>query len=186
MSMTMDILMQDHKNLSKLLDVLERQVLRFEVEGDADFDIVRGVVDYCLTYPDLCHHPKEDMVLRQLTLRNPEAAAPIAKLEDEHRKLSDSTQRFAAALHQLVVDGSERSTEWFGDSARQFLDTYRRHMEIEDTAFFPVALRELTDDDWRQVDSEVEEMVDPMFGGGPEERFKVLRNEIIMWDEVTP
>ncbi|MCG8357819.1 MAG: hemerythrin domain-containing protein [Kiloniellales bacterium] len=184
MSMTMDILVQDHKNLARLLDVLERQVQRFEAEGDTDLDIVKGILDYCLTYPDLCHHPKEDAVLRRLMARNPQAAEPIAGLEAEHRKLAEVTRRFAAAVHQLVQGGTTID-EWFGDSARRFLDGYRHHMELEDTSFFPVALRELTDEDWAEVDREVEEMIDPLFGGGPEERFKVLRNEILMWDEVS-
>ena len=29
-------------------------------------------------------------------------------------------------------------------------------------------------------------MVDPLFGGRVEERYKVLRNEILLWDEVAP
>lgn len=183
MSLTMEILNQDHKNLARLLDVLERQVAQFEDGGETDFDIVRAVLEYCLTYPDLCHHPKEDAVLRRLMARNPEAAAPVAQLEEEHRKLAEVTRHFAAAVHQLI-QGTKRPEEWFGDSARDFLESYRQHMEIEDTAFFPVALRELTDEDWAAVDAEIEEQIDPLFGGGPEERFKVLRNEILMWDEV--
>ena len=66
------------------------------------------------------------------------------------------------------------------------LRDYRRHMEMEELHFFPLAETTLTPEDWGVVDREVEQMVDPMFGGSVEERFKVLRNEILLWDEVTP
>lgn len=192
MAETIEILVQDHKNLARLLKALERQVLLFEQTGDADFDIVRGVVDYCLSYPDLCHHPKEDVVMRSLLARDPRAASVIGDLEEEHRKLGEATRNFASALHQLVSAGVAHSNGgngpgvWFGDTARSFLEAYWRHMDMEETLFFPIALKELSDADWEAVDREVERMVDPLFGGRAEERFKVLRNELLMWDDISP
>lgn len=184
MAEIMEILYQDHKNLAKLLKTLERQAQRFEDTGDADFDIVRGVVSYCLTYPDLCHHPKEDLVLRKLLERDPRAGGMIGDLEAEHRQLAENTRKLSAAVHRL--EQGESPQGWFGDATREFLEAYWRHMDMEETLFFPIALQELTEDDWRALDAEVEEMSDPLFGGRVEERFKVLRNEVLMWDELTP
>ena len=185
MSAVMEILNQDHRNLDRLLTALERQIVHFERGEETDLDIIKAVVDYCLTYPDLCHHPKEDLVLRQLRLRQPDAAASIGDLEEEHRRLADTTRRFAAAVHQILI-GGERIDSAFGENARTFLEAYRHHMEMEETAFFPLAQRHLTAEDWAVVDREVEQMVDPLFGGRVEERYKVLRNEILLWDEVAP
>lgn len=185
MAETIDILMQDHRNLARLLKVLERQVTYFERSGEADFEIVHAVVDYCLTYPDLCHHPKEDVVLRRLLARDPRAVGLIGDLEAEHRKLAAVTRHFAAALYQLLHGGGRPET-WFGDAARDFLDSYWRHMDHEETLFFPIALQELDEADWAAVDGEIGLLVDPLFGGKVEERYKVLRNEILMWDEVAP
>ena len=183
MAETIRILQQDHKNLAHLLKALERQLARFEESGDADFDIVNGILEYCLTYPDLCHHPKEDAVLRRLLARDPRAGGMIGDLEEEHRKLGDSTRRFATALKQLLNGGNEPHA-WFGDTARDFVAHYWRHMEMEETIFFPIALQELTAEDWAAVDAEIADLTDPMFGGKVEERYKVLRNEILMWDEI--
>ena len=185
MAETIDILQQDHRNLAKLLKALERQVIQFEDSGEADFDIVRGVLDYCLNYPDLCHHPKEDVVFRRLLERDPRAAGVMGDLENEHRKLAAQTRRFASALHQLL-QGKGHAAAWFGETTRDFLQAYWRHMDMEETLFFPMALQELSDDDWQEVDREVGQMVDPLFGGKAEERYKVLRNEILMWDEIAP
>ncbi len=183
MSAVMEILNQDHRNLERLLIALERQVVHLERGEEADLDIINAIVEYCLTYPDLCHHPKEDLVLRQLQIRKPEVAETVGNLEAEHRKLAETTRHFAAAVHQ-VIRGGQPASGGFGESARAFLDGYRYHMEMEDTAFFPLAERHLTAEDWDVVDREVEQMVDPLFGGRVEERYKVLRNEIMLWDEL--
>jgi len=185
MAATIDLLRQDHRNLAKLLKALERQVLLFEDGEEADLDIVKAVLDYCLTYPDLCHHPKEDVVLRRLTVRAPEAAVRVGDLQAEHETLSASTRRFATALHHLT-HSAVRPQDWFGRAARSFLESYWQHMELEETVFFPLALRELNDEDWALVDAEVEQLSDPLFGGLAEERFKVLRNEILLWVEAEP
>ena len=43
-----DSLHEDHANLAKLLGALERQLALFDEGESPDYDIVRGVVDYCL------------------------------------------------------------------------------------------------------------------------------------------
>ena len=185
MAETIRLLQEDHKNLAKLLKVLERQIAHFEDGGEVDFDIVRGALDYCLNYPDLCHHPKEDLVFQHLLARDPRAADMIGDLEADHRGLAEATRKMAAAVHQLI-EGGGRPEAWFGDTARTFLDAYWRHMEMEETTFFPIALQELTDADWAEIDAAVTEMTDPLFSGRVEERYKVLRNEVLLWDEITP
>ena len=61
----LDTLRSDHANMARLLNILERQVSAFR-EGEApDYEIVQGVVEYFLDYPDLCHHPKEDLLARR-------------------------------------------------------------------------------------------------------------------------
>ena len=65
---------QDHANLAKLLNAIERQIDALEAGGVPEYDIVQGALDYCLNYPDLCHHPKEDLVFKRLQARNPSAA----------------------------------------------------------------------------------------------------------------
>ena len=185
MTSAMEILRQDHKNLERLLEALERQVAHFEAGEETDLDIVKAVVDYCLTYPDLCHHPKEDVVLRQLQVRDAARAERVGDLEDEHRRLAVTTRQFGEALDELLKSDTPLDRA-FADEARRFLDDYRTHMEMEETHFFPVAEAALTPEDWQVVDREVEQMVDPMFGGRVEERYKVLRNEILLWDEVSP
>ncbi len=93
MTNIIDSLHEDHANLAKLLDALERQPALFDDGETPDYDIVQGVVDYCLNYPDRYHHPKEDLVLERLQALDPVVAAGIGEFAAEHQDLANLTQR---------------------------------------------------------------------------------------------
>ena len=180
MSNVVDALLQDHSNMAKLLDAVERQLAAFERGEPLDLDILQGALDYCLNYPDLYHHPKEDLVWERLRLRDPEGTAAFADLHEEHRKLGELTRRFAAAMRSVLRD-LEVSRESVDQIARQFLDRYRRHMEMEEQRFFPAAVRTLTAADWAEIDMQLADRDDPLFGAASEARFKALRQDILTW-----
>ena len=71
----MEVLRQEHANMTLLLDLFECQVAALRQQEDADFVLIGGIVDYFLTYPDLMHHPKEDILFHRLRELDPAAAA---------------------------------------------------------------------------------------------------------------
>ncbi|MFQ5776029.1 MAG: hemerythrin domain-containing protein [Kiloniellaceae bacterium] len=175
------LLLQEHANLAKLLDAVERQLAVFEEGESPDYDIVQGVLDYCLNYPDLYHHPKEDLVFERLRVRDPAAAEALGDLQAEHRRLGALTRRFAAAVRNLLQD-LEIPREAFDQVAREFLDHYRRHMDMEERVFLPAAVRSLTAEDWAEIDAQVTAREDPVFGTPQgEERFEALREKVLAW-----
>ena len=58
--MVVDTLREEHRNIARLLRALEHQVAIFSNADAPDYDVIVGVADYFLDYPDRCHHPKED------------------------------------------------------------------------------------------------------------------------------
>ncbi len=167
--------------MGKLLDALERQIVILEGGGTPDYDIVQGVMDYCLTFPDLHHHPKEDLVYRRLALRDPTAAAGVGDLLEEHAALGEGTRRLAAAVRN-VLDEAEVPRDALLKLARDFLGHYRRHIAQEDENFFPVARARLTAADWAAIAAELGEGHDPLFSSTPDDRFANLRRHILDWD----
>lgn len=177
-----DALHRDHVNLAKLLAALERQVAAFDRGERPDYDILHGVIDYCLNYPDLYHHPKEDLVLERLRARDPEAAASVGDLLAEHAHLGEVTRRFAAAVHNILQE-AEVPRAAFDETARAFLEAYRAHMAAEERSFLPLAARTLTEEDWQAIDACMAPRRDPLFEGEePEESFRALREDILAWD----
>lgn len=180
MARAVESLFQDHANMAKLLDALERQVALFERGEAPDYDVVQGILDYCLNYPDLYHHPKEDLILQRLRLRDPAAAEAIGDLHGEHRRLGALTRRFAAAVRGVLQD-LEIPREAFGHIAREFLTLYREHMSLEERVFLPAAVRSLSAEDWDEIDARAGERRDPVFGPEGEARFAALRAKVLAW-----
>jgi hemerythrin-like domain-containing protein len=173
-------LQRDHDNLTKLLDAFARQLEVFDQGEHPDYDIIEGVLDYCLTYPDLYHHPKEDLVYRRLKEVDPATVEGLKDLAAEHEELGNLTRRLAEVVHKVLQD-LEVPREAFDIQARNFLDAYRRHMEMEDRYFFPAALRALSPADWEEIAAQAVDRDDPLFGDEVEKRFEPLREDILNW-----
>ena len=174
-------LRREHRDMAKLLNALERQLAAFDRGDRPDYEIVQAVIDYCLTYPDLSHHPREDLVFERLRARDPETAESIGNLQAEHEALAERTRRFAAAVSDVLLE-AEMPRDALHKVAWDFLNYYRKHISMEETRFFPAALEALKPEDWRAIESEADKRGDPLFGEEPEEHFKALRRNILDWD----
>ena len=170
---------KEHTDMAILLDLLERQIAEFKRGGAADFGIVRGILDYYLSYPDLYHHPKEDLIYHRLRAVAPDQAESVKGLLAAHEELAQRTRRFASAAVDQMLHGDEVPREWFASLARKFIDTNRRHLVTEEESFFPLALRVLGAQDWAEIDAQVTDREDPLFGGAVEARFHALHESIL-------
>lgn len=175
----LEVIHRDHENLGKLLDAVEAQLDCFDRGEAPDYDILRGVAEYCLNYPDLYHHPAEDLLLRRLRARDPEAAAMVGDLEAQHRTLSLKVHRFRDALDELLQD-LELPRAAFVALAREFVAGYRHHMRMEEQAFLPAAARALSAQDRAEVSAEAGRRHDPL-GDGKHETFEALREKLMRW-----
>ena len=160
--------------MGKLRDALERQVAVLKGGGTPDYDIVQGVMDDCLTFPDLHHHPKADLIYRRLAARDPAAAAGVGDLLEEHAALAVAVRN--------VLDEAEVPRGVLLKLAWDFLGHYRRHIAQEDESFFPAARARLTAADWAAIEAARGEGHDPLFGSTPDQRFANLRRHILDWD----
>ena len=86
-----EVLRQEHRNIERLLRVLEQELGVFDRGNRPDYEVVLGVIDYFRDYPDSCHHSKEDMIFGKLKSRDPVAATNIGDLETEHQGGSEPT-----------------------------------------------------------------------------------------------
>lgn len=182
MSETMRRLRQDHFNLARLLRGLERQVAAMERGDRPDWDIVQRIVAYCLTYPDILHHPLEDRILARLSAKDQRAARPFAALLAEHGDLSAALRRFAAATEQVFQDATIPRA-WFAGLARKFIGAERDHMQREEAALFPAAERVLSPADWADLDRAAALLPgDPLFDRPTDRDFLALLNDIKVWE----
>ena len=60
-----------------------------------------------------------------------------------------------------------------------FVASYRRHLDMEEEKLFPAALRELTGEDWEEIEYDSFDRKDPLFSDSVEQRFGRLREHIL-------
>ncbi len=169
-----EVLRQEHANMALLLDLMERQVAAVRQGEGADFALLGGIVDYFLTYPDLVHHPKEDLLFYRLREVDPAAAVKAGELLSGHEGLGLLARRVARAMVNHNLQGTAETRLWFVSLGQDFVDINRRHMAEEEEHFFPLLLRTLGEADWAAVDNKIGERSDPLFGAMVESRFQSL------------
>lgn len=171
----------EHGNMTRLLDALERNVTIFDEGGKPDYEIILGILDYFLDYPDRCHHPKEDLLARKLLEDGDEAARPLQKLQAQHEELAILSRRFRQYVHR-VLDEAELPRSDFVRAAREFIDSQRHHMQMEEEHFLPLAESLLSPQDLASLDSELFAEADPLMVPGDEARYATLREAILSWE----
>jgi hemerythrin-like domain-containing protein len=75
--MIIERLSQEHRNIEKLLAILERELEVFDRADRPDYEVIRAVISYFEVYPEVYHHPQEDLVFAKLRTRDPVAAAKV-------------------------------------------------------------------------------------------------------------
>ena len=170
MAKLMDALHQEHRTLSKLLDILDR-----ELNGDApaDVELLHEVMEYLRTYPDQYHHPKEDLIYQALIRHDQQMSPAIGDLEAEHEELAVLTQELAQVVEQARAAGPA-DADGLTALGRTFLDYYRQHIAKEERWFFPDAERMLEAREWSELESRVTDATDPIYAGGVSERLRSL------------
>jgi len=174
-------LRDEHRSISQVLDCLEHQMRLFESGEQLDFDVVLAALDYFESFPEQCHHPKEDVVFRRLRERDARAAKEIGDLDKAHDQLTAHFLDFAQSIREILKEAELPRNAIIG-WARDFIERQRIHMAVEETRFFPVAEALLTLQDWQEVAQQAPRGRDPLAAGTREARFKVLERKIVTWD----
>src|SRR5215510_472841 len=157
-----DQLGRDHRNLRLLLDIVEEETNAYREGHTPDFDLLRLIAEYTLHYPDIVHHPKDNLIFERLIMRDPSTAEVVGDLIAEHRKLAELTRRFAGAIANVARD-VELPREWFDALAREYLLANRLHMQLEEHHFLPRAMATLTEEDWIEIDENLSHDDDLVF-----------------------
>jgi hemerythrin-like domain-containing protein len=171
-------LTRDHRNLARLLDLVERQVEVFAAGGGLDFELLDSILDYVLHHPNLYHHPREDLIYRRLLERDPAARKTVAQALAEHDRLRQVDRAFADVVRNIERE-AELPRSWILDTARTFVEETRAHMEREESDLFPRARRCLTEADWQEIDAALTTPTDPLFAGAVEDRYRALHEQIM-------
>jgi hemerythrin-like domain-containing protein len=184
MSNIIQILLEEHRNIDKLLLVLENELEVFDRSEEPDYEILQAVIQYFQDYPENCHHPKEDMVFKKLKARDPAAAERVGDAEDDHQIETQRLRRLVEAVEEILA-GREFLRQAFHDVVSDFIKHQRQHMDKEERLLFPAAVAGLRPEDWAEIDARLSDRKDPLFNGTIETKFQALQRTILRWQRET-
>lgn len=177
MTHLLDQLLADHRNLEKVLAVLEQEVERFADENDApDMTLIMDIMDYMHAYPEFFHHPLEEVAMGYLKARSLGNKQEIDAIRADHERLEDEGEQ----LRQMV-NAVNMGRVVPIDRLRQVLDDFaehqRRHIRKEEKTVF-VAFRQLDQEDSDQIQSQLESLRDPIFTEVGRQQYGTLLNRL--------
>jgi len=174
----------DHRNMALLLDLLDAEIDRLSVSEEPDYDLVRDIMLYMTEYPDVVHHPKEDIVFRHLKSLRPEIRTDLERVETDHQYLEESGLKLKNDM-EAISNGAKLDRGELIEKFHHYMEQLREHMYWEETDLFSVADELQLYGDWSEVVLKNNEISDPLFGSRVERKYRRLLAKIqerVVWD----
>jgi len=180
MSQALDDLRAEHCFMSKLLDMLQTQVRLVAEDKSPDSQLLLEIAQYFTGFPDLFHHPKEDLIFSRLATLHPEALETVQGLASDHEEGGRELKRFIRAVVRLILD-PEADQERFLSAALAFMESERRHMAWEENSFFKIAEKALSPRDWEAIDQRLRAFINPICQREARTRYKRIEHAYQAW-----
>lgn len=144
---TLDRLRQDHRNLERLLTLLEQWLHALERGETPDFPRTESIVGCLTDDPDRYHHPLEDLLLARLAHRHPPSAEAIGHRRYQQQRLATRGRALLDRLRDVSAGQLVSRTQLLEPGAA-YCRAYRTHLRFEEAAIFPLLHVHLTPGDW--------------------------------------
>ncbi len=167
----------EHVNFARLLSLLEGELDYFHKGESPDYKLMLDIMFYMTHYPDIHHHPKEDLAFARIRERDATATSMVDQLMAQHALLRQSGMDLVQGLDD-IVNGTIASRERIESTGRHYVAHFRNHIQAEEAEILPLAARILNDADWRTIDAATAYIEDPLFGSRTELRYAALREQI--------
>lgn len=169
----LDVILNDHANFRRVLDVLDEQIGKIEAMESVDYDLLLSVAEYLLDYPDRYHHPVEDLIVDALVRHNTAASRPAVLYRAEHDDIHDRAAEFSRMVSDVAADEPTRRAA-FVEAGRQLSGALRDHLAREERHFIPLARRYLDDAELAEIAGAMPPLDDPIFGSARRDHYKAL------------
>ncbi len=175
----------DHRNMVMLLDLLDAEIDKLAASGEPDYDLVRDIMLYVTEYPDVVHHPKEDIVYRHLKSLRPEIRTELERVETDHQYIEESGLKLRNSVEAISIGAILNRDELIA-KFHHYVQQLREHMYWEETELFSLADELQHFGEWSEVVLKNNEISDPLFGSPVERKYGRILARIqqrVVWDK---
>jgi len=167
----------EHVNFARLINLLEAQLDLFHDDDSPNYELMLDIMFYMTHYPDVVHHPREDLAFAKIKEREKSAGPTVDELTQQHAQLRHIGEDLVRALGD-IVNGSISSRDSVETPGRLYVASFRSHMRTEEKEILPMAAKLLEARDWDAIKSAVSHIDDPIFGKTAEKRYAAIHQQI--------
>lgn len=171
-------LRQDHRNMSLLLDLIERESNRIYDGEEPDYALVHDVMRYMTVYPDAVHHPKEDRLYAELKNVRPDLSSGFARITVDHRNIAEQGMRLRGEIATIEAGTAVVQRKTIVGDALRYVNTLRSHMQWEELDLFRRIEEMIQEGHHTLDDANMPQSDDPVFGAEVENDFARLFRSI--------
>ena len=169
----LDELREDHRNLARLLDLLESECRDVPNDGEPDFELLSDIMRYMTVYPDAIHHPREDLVYSAMREHCSDLAEGLESVPVDHREIAELGATLRNDI-EAIISGAAVPRQHLLEDLVNYVGPLRRHMDWEEEDLFPRADTLARDDETATVDVSMHMGDDPVFGATSAKSFSNL------------
>lgn len=177
MSQVIDKLEADHAHIARLLKMLKEQVRLIHAGENPDAALMQDIMVYMTHYPDLIHHPLEDLMFEHVIRLEPSARETLRSLSEQHDSIARIGHELKVSVDCLESEALIRR-DVLDEQATNYLDLMHGHMKIEEEYAFPLARKLLDEDEWEQIRSEFKVKDHEIFGEALDGHYEALYHAI--------
>ncbi len=148
-------LRREHGEIITLMKILSAEVHRIAGDEVPNYRVMHDILFYMTRYPDLFHHPKEELLFDRLLERTDEPRELIAQLRDEHVEIAAKGTRLLELLRSVLSEQVVSQREIYA-ALNDYVRGQRFHISNEETDVFRLAEDHLTEADWEELNLRIE------------------------------
>lgn len=169
----------DHKNIAKLIAVLDQKLVSLKRDEKVDYRVIRDVVHYLKTYSGKFHHPLEDKMYDYYLKYRVVDDSVANRLHKEHAELSQVSADLKELIDTVLLDAIVDKTDII-EALERFTRLQLAHLNYEESEVLPAIKASLTADDWRQLEQnwQHDPADDPLFGRTVSDQYRSLAERL--------
>lgn len=173
-----EILMEEHKAILRMLDLLQKISANLGNGNSVSVETLEKTVDFIRTFADRCHHAKEEHVLFKFmeTKGMPVQGGPISVMLMEHDEGRGYVSKMAEAVSEFK-SGKDAGKK-YAENAVNFANLLSQHIHKEDNILYPMSEQMMEQGDEEKLLKEFEISEKQRAGEGVHEKYLKILEEL--------
>ncbi|OJA07191.1 hemerythrin domain-containing protein [Halomonas sp. QHL1] len=140
----------DHANMARMLHVLQLKQKTLAQGERPNFQLMREVVDYILSYMDGFAAPLERVCVERLQTKAPEHLEFTEQMASDYRELKPRLQRLSNDIDMVLMDNII-PMDRFADDLKNYLEAHRAYLRHEREGLFPLIDEHFSQEDMEEL-----------------------------------